>query len=191
MKNSKTYEITTISIFTALIILMATVPWLGYITIGPVSLTIIHIPVLIAGMFGGRKVAVSLGLVFGLSSLAIAYLRPTTPIDLLFQNPLISVLPRIIFGLALYEIYRFFSKLINEEITAISISMVVSTIVHTTLVLVPLYLFGATTIENIFGDIALMPFIWAIFVSNGFLEALAAALIGTPILKALYTARNL
>jgi uncharacterized membrane protein len=187
MTNKRVLEITTISIFTALIIILATVPMLGFIQIGPVALTIIHIPVLIGGIFGGRKVSISLGLVFGLSSLAIAFIRPSSPIDILFQNPLISVLPRILFGWALYEIYLAFKKFIKNPYYATMSSMVVSTIVHTVLVLTPLFIIGGGA--TYFGD-ALLPFIWTVLLTNGFFEAIAAGLIGGPIAERLSVVRD-
>jgi uncharacterized membrane protein len=178
MRDKKVIEITMISVFAALIVVIAAVPMLGFIQIGIISLTIIHIPVLIGGIFGGRKVSIALGLVFGLSSLIVALTRPVSPIDILFQNPLISVLPRVLFGWALYEIYVAFQKLVKNQFAAISISMVLATFTHTILVLVPLYLIGGGA--EIFGD-ALVPFIFGVIGANGVWEMLAALLIGAPI----------
>ena len=178
MRNKRVLEITTISIFAALIVVMATVPWLGFIQLGFASLTIIHIPVLIGGIYGGRKVSISLGLVFGLSSLAIAWIRPSTPTDFLFQNPLISVLPRILFGWVLYEVYLLFQKLISKEYLSISLSMVLSTVLHTIFVVVPLFIIGGGA--TAFGS-ELLPLLYAIITTNGIFEALAAGLIGGPI----------
>lgn len=178
MRNKRTLEITTISIFAALIVVMATVPMLGFIQLGVVSLTIIHIPVLIGGIFGGKKVSISLGLVFGLSSFAIAWIRPSAPTDFLFQNPIISVLPRVLFGWAIYEVYELFTKYIKKEYLAISLSMIVSTILHTIFVIVPLFIIGGGA--TVFGS-ALLPFFYAVMTANGIFEALAAGLIAGPI----------
>ncbi len=178
MKNKQVYDITLIAVFTALIVVLASVPMLGFITIGVVSLTIVHIPVLIGGVFGGRKVALSLGVVFGISSLIVALTRPVTPVDLLFQNPLISVVPRMLFGWALYEVYVLCKKYIGNRLAALSVSMVVSTFLHTVFVLVPLFLFGGGA--DVFGA-AFVPFLWAVMLSNGFWEVLAAGLIAAPI----------
>lgn len=175
---------TVIAVFTTMIIVMAFVPMLGFIQIGAVSLTIIHIPVLIGGIFGGRKVAVSLATVFGLMSLIIALTRPTGPIDLVFQNPLVSVLPRILFGLALYEIYRGLEALIKNEYVSIPVAMILATVVHSILVLTSLFVFGTATLSDL-GITALLPFIWAVLLSNGFFEALLAGVVGGPIAKAL------
>ena len=178
MRNKKVQEITLISVFAALIVVIASVPMLGFIQIGIISLTIIHIPVLIGGIFGGRKVSIALGIVFGLSSLIVALTRPVSPIDILFQNPLISVLPRVLFGWILYEMYVGFNKIIPNKFAAISVTMVLSTFVHTILVLIPLFLIGGGA--GYFGD-KLVPFIFGVIAANGIWEMLAALLIGGPI----------
>jgi len=189
MKKKKVYEMTVIGVFTTMIIVMAFVPMLGFIQIGAVSLTIIHIPVLIGGIFGGRKVAVSLATVFGILSLIVALTRPTGPIDLIFQNPMVSVLPRVLFGLALYEIYRGLQALIKNQYVSIPVAMVLATIVHSVLVLTSLFVFGKDTLADL-GFTALLPFIWFILVTNGFFEALLAGLVGGPIAKALITIKE-
>lgn len=190
MRNKKVYEITVISIFTAMIVVMALVPMLGYIQIGAVAITIIHIPVLIGGIFGGRKVAYSLGLVFGLTSLFVALTRASTPVDLLFVNPLISVLPRFLFGIALYEIYVGLSKVIKNGYISIPISMVLSTLVHTLLVLTMLYLVGEATLREVGVTDNLLPFIWGVLISNGIIEAVLAGLVGGPIAQRLLATKN-
>ncbi len=185
MKNNKVYEISVISVFTAMIVVMALVPMLGFIQIFAISLTLIHIPVLIGGIFGGRKAAIYLGAVFGIMSLIIAFMRPANPVDMLFQNPLISVLPRVLFGYFLYEIYLLARRWIKNPFVAITTSMVVSTIVHTILVLIPLYLIGEETLVSLGVTASILPFIWGVLISNGFLEAILAGLVGGPIAQRL------
>lgn len=180
MRNKKVFEMTFISSFLAIIVLMALVPQLGFIQIGVVAMTIIHIPVLIGGIFGGRKVAISLGLAFGLLSLFVALTRPSLPADFVFQNPLVSVLPRVLFGWALYEVYVLSTKLIPNKYLAVSVSMVVSTFIHATLVLIPFYIFG---IQGSFADV--FPFIFGILAANTLFEAIAAGVIGGPIAQRL------
>jgi uncharacterized membrane protein len=180
MRNERVYEITTISVFVAILVVMALVPMLGFVQIGPVALTLLHIPVLIGGIFGGRKVAISLGLVFGLLSLFVALTRPALPADFIFQNPLVSVLPRVLFGWALYEIYVLARRYITNKYLAVSVSMVVSTLVHAILVLIPFYFFAEI---GPFGQLA--GFIVSILAANTIFEALLAGLIGGPLAQRL------
>ncbi len=177
MRDKRVLEITTIAVFSALIFVMALVPWLGYIQLGVIALTILHIPVLIGGIYGGKRVSIYLGLAFGLSSMMIAFIRPTGPADLIFQNPLVSVLPRVLFGYCLYVIYEFFTKYLSNKYLAVSFAFVISTIVHTILVLVPFYIFFFDS-RTFGGAIDLIIMILSF---NGIVEAVLAGLIGAPI----------
>lgn len=186
MRDKRVYEIAVISIFTALIVVLTVVPNIGYIQIfGIAAITIIHIPVLIGGIFGGRRVAVSLGLVFGLSSLFVALTRPVLPTDFVFQNPLVSVLPRVLFGLALFEIYSFLEKKLKVKYVAISISMVLSTFVHTLLVLIPFYYFGKDILAEVGWVGNMFTLIWGVIAANGVIEMILAGLVGGPIAQRL------
>lgn len=99
MKNLKTKDLVGITLFATLIVIMAAIPQLGYIKLPILALdiTLLFIPVLIGTTIYGKNGAIILGLAFGLSSLAVAIFRPVTPFDLLFRNPFVSVLPRVIF----------------------------------------------------------------------------------------------
>ena len=182
MTNKRTREIALTGVFGAIILVMALVPWLGYIQLGVVALTIIHIPVLIGGAAGGKRVSIYLGLIFGLSSLMIALLRPVLPSDFIFQNPLVSVLPRILFGYVAYLLYELFNKKVGNNLVATMISFILSTIAHTIMVLVMFWIFGVdnAALSGIFA------WIWGILLSNGFFEAIIAAVIGAPIANRLY-----
>ena len=73
MKTGSTYPRKTgnlvyISIFTALIIVMGTVPFLGYIPLGVIRATTVHIPVILGSILLGPKAGAVLGGVFGLTS---------------------------------------------------------------------------------------------------------------------------
>jgi len=186
MRDKKVYEIVVIAVFTALIIVLTIVPQIGYIQLfGIVGITIIHIPVLIGGIFGGRKVAVSLGLVFGLSSLFVALTRPASPVDFVFQNPLVSVLPRVLFGLAMYEIYRLFRKVIKVKYLDMTLTMIVSTFVHTLLVLVPLFIFGRNALAEVGFTGSMFTLIIGVILTNGIMEIVLAGVIGGPIAQRL------
>ncbi|HNY74650.1 MAG TPA: ECF transporter S component [Bacilli bacterium] len=98
MRNKRIMRIVFDAMFLAIIAVMTFVPYVGYIQIGLISFTLIHLPVLIgAALFGWRR-GLMYGIFFGLGSLIKATTYPGT-IDFLFVNPLISVLPRAVFGL--------------------------------------------------------------------------------------------
>jgi uncharacterized membrane protein len=178
-----TLELTTLGLFGAIIILMAFVPQFGFITFGIVALTIIHIPVLIGGFFGGRKVTIGLALIFGLASLSQALIRPVSAVDVLFQNPLVSVLPRFLFGLAIVYLSLGFKKVLqNPYLIAIS-TFGISTFLHTVFVLSSVYVFSPffTTLNAFATDTPFWPLITAVMAANGVFEILAAVLIAAPV----------
>lgn len=177
-----TKEITLIGLFSGIIFVMAFVPQLGFIQIGFVALTIIHIPVLIGGGMGGKKVAISLGLAFGLASLSQALLRPVTPVDVLFQNPLVSVLPRVLFGLVVAYLPGVLNA-IQYETVKLGLSFGIATFLHTLFVLSSVYVF-APFFESLSAFAESTPYfglITSVLVANGIFEILAATLIAAPV----------
>ncbi|RUO86596.1 ECF transporter S component [Spiroplasma endosymbiont of Megaselia nigra] len=116
MKKVTTRMITINSIIIAIFLLFALVPSLGYITIGPVSLTLMHILFLI-GMYA-LYITMNLnliwagliyGLIFGLSSLIQTLISPG-PTSFIFLNPLFSVVPRVLMGLCVGILAYFLTK---------------------------------------------------------------------------------
>ena len=116
MRNERVTELTLTAVLTAIVLVMGLVPNFGYISISPmVGFTIIHIPVLIGAYVGGRRVGGFLGLVFGLTSLFVAWTRPVGALDPIFTNPLVSLLPRFLVGFFAYDVLQFFRKTIKKE----------------------------------------------------------------------------
>lgn len=75
------------------------------------SITIMHVPVIIGAILEGPWVGTTIGLIFGIFSLVWAYIGPNGPGDIYFQNPFISILPRLFIGLFTYLVYRALRKI--------------------------------------------------------------------------------
>ena len=101
-------------IFTAIIIAMSVVPFLGYIPLGFMNATIIHVPVIIGTILLGPKYGAYLGLVFGMTSLIKATLTPTVT-SFVFSpfvtiggysgnmwSVVIAIVPRVMIGVVAY-----------------------------------------------------------------------------------------
>ncbi len=99
MKNNSLRTNLQITMFATLVLLMGLIPNLGYLKISIIDVTIIYIPVLIGAALSGYRGALILGLTFGISSFLVAVFRPSSPYDLVFRNPVVSVFPRAIFPL--------------------------------------------------------------------------------------------
>jgi len=98
MKNKHIKMMAIDAMFIAILAIFAFVPFLGFIQIGPISFTTIPIIVFVGAYIFGWKRGLIYGFMFGVFSLIKAFSFPGT-IDYYFINPLISVLPRALFGL--------------------------------------------------------------------------------------------
>ncbi|WP_261806908.1 ECF transporter S component [Lapidilactobacillus luobeiensis] len=98
--QGKAREIAILGIFTAILILQSVVPFLGYIPLLPgmpvITLSVMTVMVA-AAMLGPRDGAI-LGLIWGVISLIRAYTSPGTVTFLLFANPVIAIVPRLLVG---------------------------------------------------------------------------------------------
>ena len=188
MRDLRVKEMTTAGVFGAIILFMSLVPapwgltW-GFIRIsGGIEITIIHIPVIIGGIFGGKRVAITLGAMFGVGSLlaAIIYGGIFAPF---FYNPLVSILPRVLFGYFIYLFYTGINKVVKNQYASMVLSMGLSTLAHSIMVLTMLYLFSfnSDTYLTYFGSDSIIQFMLAILGLNALIEISIAVLIGTPI----------
>lgn len=119
--SNNTKNIALIGVLGGLTIFLGLTP-MGFIPIGPTAATIMHIPVIIGAIMGGPVVGGFVGLIFGLSSLFNAIMKPTI-VSFAFLNPLVSILPRIIIGLGTAYIYSFV-KAISKKQTKLLIAVI-------------------------------------------------------------------
>lgn len=184
---SSTKRLSLGAMIISIVAVLTFVPWLGYIPIGPVQITIVHIPVLVAIFaLNDRNMALVAGLSFGISSFLVAIIRPMVITAPLFQNPLVSILPRVIFALVALYLYRFFKKRISNRYVAIALSAGISTFLHTLMVLIMMYLFG----RDLFPE-GLVLLILGVVQTNGWIELLISILVVPPIVVALQKAFKL
>jgi len=83
MKNN-TFRLVLTAFFLAILILLASVPFLGFIPLGIINATTLHIPVIIASIVLGPKLGAFLGGAFGI----ISMIRSTvivTPLSFAFS----------------------------------------------------------------------------------------------------------
>ena len=118
----------------------------GFMQIYPsFSITILHVFVIIVALLGGYKRSLILGLTFGILSLVMSYINPVTVLDPLFLNPLVSVLPRILFGLISGLLASLFIHKVKDNKAHLTIYSAfvaaISTIIHTILVIGSIYIF--------------------------------------------------
>ncbi len=171
MENSRTRKIVIVGVLGAIIALMSFTP-LGFVPwFSGVSLAIVHIPVIIAAIIEGPLAALVTGLIFGLSSLYQAHYLPRGPADPLFQDPFISVLPRLLFSLVPWLIWKLSSR---RPVIGLILTGALGSLAHTILVLAMLGLRGYLP----WGGLS------AIAVANGLPEAGLAAVLTLAIVAA-------
>jgi uncharacterized membrane protein len=81
-----------------------------------ISLTIMHVPVIIGAILTGPIGGTIIGLMFGIASMIQANVAPNGPGDVPFTDPLISVLPRLFIGVAAWGGYWLFKKFKQKEV---------------------------------------------------------------------------
>lgn len=111
--NQKTKWILTVVL--AVIEIFLTVADLGFFTIGRIAFTVLHIPIFIATTLIGLPQGVVLAGIFGLSSLVSAYWHPSGMLDYLFQNPMVSVVPRLMVPIAVYFVYKTVCRIADDH----------------------------------------------------------------------------
>lgn len=109
-----TLKLTQTAILSAVIIMMAFVPFLGYIRLGPLSATTLVIPVAIGAAVIGPGAGAFLGLIFGATSYVQCFGLDAFGTTLNEINPFFTLVmcfvPRILMGLLSGLIYKAVSK---------------------------------------------------------------------------------
>ena len=112
-KNFNVRKMAIIGVLGAISAVLGMTP-LGFIPVGPTRATIMHIPVIIGAIMEGPVVGGLVGFIFGVFSIFQAITNPT-PVSVVFLNPLVSVLPRILIGIVTYYVYSGLQKLGNKK----------------------------------------------------------------------------
>lgn len=147
-KNVNVRRMSIIGVLSAISIMLSLTP-LGFIPIGPVNATIMHIPVIIGAIIEGPIVGMSIGFIFGATSLLRALTMPTIT-SFAFINPLVSILPRVIIGLVAYYVYQLAVRITKNSFVSGWIVGAIGSLVNTIGVLGMIYvLYGARYAEAI------------------------------------------
>ncbi len=186
--ENKTFRLAILGVLTAIVIIQTFIPFLGYIPVGPLSLTIIPITVIVAAFVFGPKNGAIVGGIWGLITFIRAFIAPTSPLaPLIFTNPLISVVPRILIGVVAGYVFARFSKTKQGSAWSMRIAALLGSMTNTILVLGLTYLFYKEPYANAMDmDVSeVLPAILYILVTNGIAEAVLSAIIAPIIARPL------
>lgn len=179
-----TKDITFIGVLLSVMLIFAFVP----ITVGTVDLAFLAlIPVIVASQVKGLKLGVIVGTLFGICSFIISFTKPIL-INPLFQNPLVSILPRILIGVAVFYSFKLTSFLAqkanikNQKLKntiAYTVSSIAGTVTNTVLVLSMILIFNYG--KDVNGIVINWPLIGLIISTNFVIELIVTAIICPPI----------
>ena len=184
MKNRLIRRMTIDAIFIAIILIVGLVPNIGFITIGPIAITYIHVFVILGAMLFGWKEGLLFGFTFGVASLIQAAI--TGGGNLPFVHPMISIFPRVCFG-GLAGLLFDVSKKIKEpriSFIAVAFTSVFSAVFHSVLTLSCYNLFAS----QIVGDQGLVNILSTLLLPNVILEFTLAFIIPTGLMIPLFNA---
>ena len=189
--HAKTLKLAQLAMLIAIEAIMTFLP-IGFIMIPPVSITLLHIPVIVGAILLGPLYGGILGGSFGLFSLLKASFAAASPIDLAFspflsgaplQSIVMCIIPRILLGVIAAYLFILFRKLTKNEVASIIVSSLVATACHTVLVLGCLYLlFNSLALES---GVTIAAVFGTVITINGILEMVAAAVIALGVCKPL------
>ena len=200
----KTRDMVMMAAFIAIMMIMTVVPVLGFIPLGFMNATIIHIPVIVGSILLGPKKGAVLGFFFGLTSMwKNTALMPNltsfvfTPFLTMpngesggIRSVIICMVPRILIGVVAYYVYRGVSKIWKKrKKLALAAAGVAGSITNTILVMNLIYfLFGSTYAEAAQANVehGLYLFIVSVICLNGIPEAVLAGFLTALIVSALW-----
>lgn len=209
ISSQHTLGLVQLSLFTGIIVVMAFIPFIGYIPLGFTRATIIHIPVIIGSLLLGPKKGAFLGCVFGLTSLVNNTINPTvtsfvfSPFYSLGEiqggigSIIICMIPRILVGIVPYYIYRLVttnkanpSK--KQTTLGLAFAGILGSLTNTLLVMNLIYLFfkDAYATANEVASDTVYTFILSIIGVNGIPEAIVSGILVVGIGSALMRTKS-
>lgn len=185
--NNKTLRLTQIAMLGAIIILMALTP-LGYLKIGPLSITFLTVPVVIGAILLGPLCGSILGGIFGLTSFAQCFGMDPFGVALMGINPvftaIVCTIPRILIGLFSGMLYSALERSQINSVLSYALSSLLGTITNTVFFVGSLLLFfGNTDYIRSFGD-SVWQIISVLVTTNSVIEIIVCTVLVTAISKA-------
>lgn len=182
-----TKRLTMMAIATAILLIQNFVPFLGNLPLPPLNPTIIHITVIVFTFLLGTRDGMIIGAIWGIIRMIRAFAMPASPLDpLIWTNPMIAVLPRLLIGLTVGVTYQWLQKRWPSTHN-LRISAFLGSLTNTVFVMLFIYVFFTEDIAylmNIQMDNIVYGLL-AIVVTSGIPEAIIAAIIAPIVVKPL------
>ena len=196
--KQKTKNMVLLALFGCIEIVLMLTP-LGYIPIGPVRATTLHIPVMQAGGLMGPKAGSASGLIFGISSVIVNTLTPTVT-SFVFSpfysvgefhggvaSLIIAIGPRVLLGWLAGVLFTLLMKTTKKINISLILAALISTLTHTALVMLGIYIFFGPAYAAVKGVAlsGLATLLLGVVMTNGLLEMAIGAVIVLAVGRAL------
>ena len=201
-RKQNLFWMTGTALMMAVTLLLGSTP-LGLITTPFLTATTLHIPVIIATLALGLRAGLLTGLVFGVQSFFNSFTSPSF-LGPFFLNPLVSVLPRVLFPVCVHGVAQIVRRVMGERdragVVTYTAASALGTAMHTAMVMGMMYLLNAQKIAAALVNATNAPQaimekgvglgLAALAVSNGLPEMLVAAAIAPAVTVALVRVRR-
>lgn len=196
-KSQNLKKMTLFALFLAIEMMLLMTPF-GYLRIGPISATLMHIPVILGAIFLGTGYGAALGLVFGITSVINATMQPGitsfvfSPFVTIggmsgnFMSLVIAIGPRVLLGVISGVLFQLFSKKWKSSTSAM-LAAGIATACHTIMVLGMIVLFFGADYSSAVGiaQNALIGVMAYTVLTNGVMEIIIASLCAMALTKAI------
>ena len=136
--NLKTRKLTFLGVMLSLTIVFVALTVIP--TTSASMALLIFLPTIITSIIYGPKTGALMGALSGTVTLLRALFYPASPLDYLFLNPLVSILPRIFIGIVPYYVNILFKKIIKSKTVSLLIAGASGALTNTGLVILMLYI---------------------------------------------------
>jgi uncharacterized membrane protein len=182
VKEKSLEKMVLTAMFCAIIIAMTFIPQVGYIVYGGLSITTLHVVVILGAVMLGPVRGTILGLVWGVTCLIFAAMNGTADAAI-FLDPRISVIPRILVGHLSAWYYQGLKSLIGKfyhggktvEVISATVTGILGTLTNTVLVLTAISLFGGSGVLKL--GMVLSVIIQTAIALNGIIELVLATIL--------------
>lgn len=197
--KQKLLNLTTMALFTALIVVMSLTP-IGYLKIGIIEISFIMIPVAVGGMLLDPWYGAALGGIFGITSFIQCFGTSAFGTMLMGINPvytaILCIVPRILAGFLPALFFKLmYRKGKKSNIFSFAVSSVSAALLNTVLFIGTLILLFWNTPEiaalaNDLGATNIFAFAAGFAGVNALIEAAVCLIVGTAVGKALVTVKE-
>lgn len=197
-KSKQIRRLTMMALFIAIEIVLLVTPF-GYLRIGPLSATLMHVPVIVCACVMSVKDGLLLGLIFGITSVINATMAPSVTSFVFspfvevagfsggFQSLIIAIVPRVLLGLIAGSLFQLFKQKNISKAKSAGLAAGIATLCHTIMVLGLIIVFYASAYSSAIGigQGALMAYMGTVLLTNMIPEIVVAVLVNMALVKAL------